>query len=287
MLDFLGNQVRAWECALREESMSEDEAGPAAPIVSVRPGRNRLPDEDRALLEARRKRQQGGQDGGAKGGQGGPGTGHADIHDHVSVLGIPKEEMTESVRKAIGLLLDEINSLRGELIHAHGHEAYLEEQAEKDRLLHVMRRRAFLARVNLAARRVAEEQVQFSFIYVVISNAGAVRTEFGHGAAENLLMQAAEVMREGVEPGDVVGSLEQFDFGVLLPGTPIAEAEAKAQALAGALIGRSFMWQGSEVTIQAAFGVAEVAPQDSGDEVISRAKRDREDRPGGPASPPA
>lgn len=255
--------------------MSEDAAGPSAPIVSVRPGRNRLPDEERAMLEARRQRQQ--NQGGKKGDQGGGG-GHTEIRDDVSVLGIPKEELTENVSNAIGKLLDEINRLRGELVHAHGHEAYLEEQAEKDRLLHVMRRRAFLARVNMAARRVAEEQVQFSFIYIAIANAGAMRSEFGHGAAESLMVQAAAVLREGVEPGDVIGSLEQFDFGVLLPGTAIAEAEAKARRIVDVLGGRSFMWQGHEIGIQGAFGVAEIAPQDGDDAVIARSKRDREDR---------
>lgn len=269
--------------------MAEDTAGSAAPIVSVRPGRNSLPDEDRALLEARRRRQQQqrGHDGqgGGQGGQGGQassGGAHQDIHDDVSILGIPKEEMTQSVRNAIDLLLDEINHLRADLIHARGHEAYLEEQAEKDRLLHVMRRRAFLARVNLAVRRVGEETVPFSFIYIAITNAGAVRSQFGHGAAENLLMQAAEVLREGFEAGDVVGSLEQFDFGVILPGIPQTDAEHKALHIVQSLSGRTFMWQSQEVAIQAVFGVAEIAPQDTPEEVIARAKRDRDDRLGVP-----
>lgn len=265
--------------------MAEDTAGPAAPIVSVRPGRNSLPDEDRALLEARRRRQQQqrGYDGqSGQGGQASSGGAHQDIHDDVSILGIPKEEMTESVRNAIGLLLDEINHLRADLIHARGHEAYLEEQAEKDRLLHVMRRRAFLARVNLAVRRVGEESVPFSFIYIAITNAGAVRSQFGHGAAENLLMQAAEVLREGFEAGDVVGSLEQFDFGIILPGIPQTDAEHKALHIVQSLSGRTFMWQSQEVAIQAVFGVAEIAPQDTPEEVIARAKRDRDDRLGAP-----
>lgn len=258
--------------------MSEDAAGPAAPIVSVRPGRNSLPEEDRAMLEARRRRQQNKAYGGQDGHGGAAHSGHEDIHDDVTILGIPKEEMTDNVRGAINTLLDEINRLREELIHAHGHEAYLEEQAEKDRLLHVMRRRAFLARLNLAARRTAEEQVQFSFIYIAITNAGAVRTAFGHGAVENLMMQASEVLREGAEPGDVVGSLEQFDFGVLLTGTPMNQAEDKAHSLVQALSGRSFIWQGQDVRIEAAYGLAQVAGIDTGDEVIARAKRDREGR---------
>ena len=261
--------------------MSDDTTGPAAPIVSIRPGRNRLPDEDRALLEARRRRQQSqGGGSGEKDREGAARDPHHDIHDDVSVLGIPKGEMTESVRAAIDRLLDEINTLRAELAHVRGHEAYLEEQAEKDRLLHVMRRRAFLARINLASRRVAEEHVQFSFIYIAITNAASLRTEFGHGAAESLMVQAAEVLRESVEPGDVVGSLEQFDFGVLMPGTPLVNAELQMGRLSEALNGRTFIWQGHEVQIQAAFGVVEVADSDGDAAVIERAKRDRAEREG-------
>jgi len=261
--------------------MADETVGPYSPIVSIRRGRNQLPDEDRALQEAKRRLQRkgyGGGEGRGSGSGGGAGEGHEGIRDDVSVLGIPKEEMTESVRNAIDLLLDEIQHLRAELVHARSHEAYLEEQAEKDRLLHVMRRRAFLARINLAARHVEEEQVQYSFIYVAIGNTGAVRAEFGHGAAENLMMQASEVLRDEAEAGDVVGSLEQFDFGVLLPGTPRDEAVSRGHALMRALGGRSFMWQGQDVHIVPAFGVTEVAAVDSGDEVIDRAKRDYGER---------
>lgn len=265
--------------------MADDKTGPSAPIVSVRPGRNRLAEEDRALLEARRRlhgqqHRHGEAGAGGAGHEGGYGHGHAsgDFQDDISVLGIPHAEMTENVRRAIDLLFEEIHHLREELMRAHGHEAYLEEQAEKDRLLHVMRRRAFLARLNLAARRVAEERAQFTLVYVAIANAAAVRAEFGHGALESLMMHASEAMREGAEPGDVVGSLEQFDFGVLLPGTPPAAAEAKAQTLLGALAARAFTWQGQSLAARATFGVAEVAPSETGEETIDRAKRDRDAR---------
>jgi len=72
--------------------MADDIAGPAAPIVSVRPGRNRLPDEDRALQEERRRRHYGHGGGGH---QDEHPHGHEDIRDDVSVVGVPKEEMTE------------------------------------------------------------------------------------------------------------------------------------------------------------------------------------------------
>lgn len=256
--------------------MADEPVGPSAPIVSVRPGRNRLAEEDRALQAAKRERKQkkkqgsyGGydQNGGAM-----SGGGHAPIDDDVTILGIPKDEMTDNVRHAIDTLLDEIQHLRAELVRAKGHEAYLEEQAEKDRMLHVMRRRAFMARLGLAVRRTEEEAVHFSFVYVQVTNAQAVRTGYGHGALESLMQHAADTLREGAEPGDVIGSLENSDFGMILPGTTLEQAEAKASRILSLLSGRTFVWQGESVAIEAAFGDCLLAPGDSGEDVIARAK---------------
>jgi len=261
--------------------MSEDNVGPSAPIVSVRPGRNRLAEEDRALQAAKRERKSkhgggGGQEAGDEDTH--SGAGHASIDDDVSVLGIPKEEMTENVRSAIQTLLDEINHLRGELVRTKGHEAYLEAQAEKDRVLQVMRRRAFMARLGLAVRRTEEESVQFAFVYIQITNASAVRADHGHGAVESLMVHAADALREGAEPGDVVGSLENFDFGFILPGTSLGEGEAKAMRMMAILTGRSFAWQGQPLGIHATFGNTLISPGDTGDEVIVRAKENMKTR---------
>lgn len=255
--------------------MADDSVGPAAPIVSVRPGRNRLAEEDRELQAAKRERKGShggyGDAGGGESSSAG-GRGHENVQDDIDVLGIPKEEMTENVRKAIDLLLEEISHLRSELSRTKGHEAYLEEQAEKDRLLHVMRRRAFMARLALAVRRAEEDNVQFAFIYIQVQNAAAVRSEFGHGAVESLMMQASTALREGSEPGDVLGSLENFDFGVLLPGTSMEEGDHKAIGLVETLNGRSFAWQGQILSIVAKFGDTVIAKDDTADDVVNRAK---------------
>jgi len=256
--------------------MSDDRVGPSAPIVSVRPGRNRLADEDRALQAAKRQRQKkkqyddhgmSGEDGGL-----GHGAGHSDIDDDVRVFGIPKDELTDNVRQAIQLLLDEINHLRGELVRAKGHEAYLEDQAEKDRLLHVMRRRAFMARLSLSVRRVEEEKAQFSFLYIQVKNAQFVRNGYGHGAFENLMMQAANALRDGVEAGDVIGSLENADFGVLMPGTPLEICEGKAAQLVATMAAQSFSWQGQPLGVQVAFGSTLISAGDNGEDIIVRAR---------------
>lgn len=256
--------------------MVDESLGSTVPVMSVRPGRNRLADEDRTMLEEKRRRQHHSKDEGK--GLGSGSEEHLahpleDFQDEISVFGIPKEDMTEPVRKALKLLLDQINDLRGQLISAHGHEAYLEEQVEKDRLLQVMRRKAFMARLGLAARRVEDEHVQFCVLYFSIKNAEAVQNTYGSGAVENLMVHAADILREKCEAGDIIGSLEHFDYGVVLPGTDPVHAAQKGHHLIAEMAARTFVWQGQTLSIQAKFGVTEIAPGDSGDDIIERAKR--------------
>lgn len=258
--------------------MTDDELGPSAPIVSVRSGRNQLAEEPHAVLEERRRRakdaeahRKGMKFGDHKNRDAAP---HLEEpHDDILILGIPRAEMTPNVRHAIEQLLDEISQLHAEVLRIQGREAYLEKQAQNDCLLHVIRRQTFLARLNLAARKVEQEQVQFSFVYIKIMNVEEVRTRLGHDASENLMVQAAETLRESASRGDVLGSLEQHDFGVLLPGTPFLRAQEKGGLLAKSLRGRSFVWRAQVLELEVAFGVAEVAPQDKGEDVIERAVR--------------
>jgi len=258
--------------------MADGPLGSSTPIVSVRPGRNRLADEDRTILEERRKRlkkHESEKDEAPEHGSDFQGFGHDhdQIFDDVSVLGIPKAEMTESVRTAINLLFVQINQLRAELANAKGHEAYLEEQVEKDRLLHVMRQRAFMSRLSLAVRRVEEESALFCFLYIKIQNALSIRERMGHGAHESLMVHAADVLRERLEPGDIIGSLENSDFGIILPGTSPLDADLKGRNLMADMAAKTFPWQGENVQIFAHYAITEIYAGDGGEQIVVRSRK--------------
>lgn len=254
--------------------MVDEKLGISAPLLSVRPSRNRLADEDRALLEERRRRHKADEDEagtGAKGG-GSPSLNHDTFEDDILVFGIPKEDMTVPVRKAIDVLVGQINELRAELMNAHGHEAFLEDQVEKDRLLHIMRRTVLMARLGLAARRVEEEHVSFCVLYFAVQNEDAVRTKYGAGAVESMLLHTADILRDNLDAGDLVGTLDHSDFGVVLPGTMAMDAVKKGHDLLSRIGAYFFDWQGQRINIEAKFGVTEIMSGDSGDDIIERAR---------------
>lgn len=261
--------------------MADDPISNYMPVASILPGRDRSTRKAKVYDPDTKKKGGSGQRGGGKAsGQSSTSTseGHEEFSDDISVLGIPREEMTEHVQDALKGLLEEISSLRDELSRAHGHEAYLEELAEKDRVLHVMRRAAFLAKMKACVRRLEEEQIRFAFLYVPILNAVQVHSDTSHDASEALMVQAAGALREGVESGDIIGTLEGFDFGVILPGDTVEDAVVKGKALVQSLRGRAMVWESETLGIEAAFGVSEIHRHDSIEEIIGRAERNLAER---------
>jgi len=284
--DTLPPRLSFWRKVAGEglKTMADDPIGSYSPVSAVLPERDRrMPRQEKVYdPSTKKKHQEGGGDGhtGYDQGDTSPHANpHENINDEVSILNIPKDEMTKSVRDAINILLEEINFLKGELAKIRGHEAYLKEQMETDRLLQVLRRRALTGKIILAARRVAEESIPYSFIYITIKNAPAVGMEHGRSAYEEIMAQAAGALREGVEPGDMVGTLENHDFGIVLPGNNAADAEMKAQSLMLALAGRSMVWRGNTITIDADYGIGEIKAGDSIESVLERAVRNLNQTP--------
>lgn len=263
--------------------MADTPIGSYAPVSSILPERDRTMPRQEKVYDPSTKKQGGDKKGGAgkKGDDNqsaSDGHGHEDISDEISILGIPKEEMSESVRDAINVLLDEVNFLKGELAKAHGHEAYLEEQVETENSLHVLRVRALAAKIVQAVHRVEDENAPYSFIYITIKNGAATSIEFGKNAFDELLVQAAGALNEGIEQGDILGQLENNDFGIILPGNTIADAQLKAESLMLTMAGRKLMWKGATLDIDAGFGLAEIKAGDVIESVRARAIADHEQK---------
>lgn len=256
--------------------MADDPIGSSAPVQSVFPERDRkMPRQEKVYDPSTRKKGSGGGSGGGKKESPSHGPGHEDISDEISILGIPKAEMSKSVSDAISALLEEINFLKSELVKSHGHEAYLEEQVEIDIDLHVLRRHALTSKIIQSIGRVSDESAPYSFIFITIKNATAIASEFGRSAYEELIKQAAGALREGVEQGDILGSLENHDFGIILPGNTVADAELKAQSLLLSLGGRKLVWKDSALDIDAGYGITEINAGDNTEDILDRAFADQ------------
>ena len=187
-----------------------------------------------------------------------PGEGHGDFADDSRLLGIPPEELTDTVRQALGTLIDEINALRHQLEQAHSHESFLENQMQEDQALGILNARGLTARLSQTTAMVARGEMHAAFVHIHLRNLEAIRIQYGHGAALEVMSQTTQVMRSVLEPGDVPGTLGDADVGLILAATDIQGAVDKARAICQRLDVHGLQWHGEQLSVETVWGVAEV-----------------------------
>lgn len=187
------------------------------------------------------------------------------------LFGIPEAERTDSVRKAIADLLQEVTDLQARLERAERRIAELEQEADRDPLLPIANRRAFVR--ELARARAFQERhgVPSCLVYLDINGMKRINDEHGHVAGDKALRLVADVLIENTRFTDTVGRLGGDEFGVILSHTdPDAGAE-KARALVEAIAARPLELDGATLSISMAHGVAAIEGGD--DESLEAADR--------------
>jgi len=177
------------------------------------------------------------------------------IQDTVSVLGIPSSEMTPKVQQAIMTLVQEVESLRQELVRTHARLAEMERLADEDSLTPVPNRRAFVRELSRMISFTERYGGVNSLIYFDVNGLKQINDHFGHSAGDALLVHVAELLTKNVRESDIVARLGGDEFGVLLAQAPEEKAHAKAASLAQALEESSFLWDGHKIPVHAAYGV--------------------------------
>ena len=132
----------------------------------------------------------------------------AGVEDAVSLLGLPEQELTPSVRSALRHLIEEVADLRHELGVTQNRLAELERLADEDLLAPIRNRRAFLRDLARTTSHVERYGTPFSLLYFDVNGLKEINDRFGHAAGDAALLHIAELLttqtrslRRGRPPG--------------------------------------------------------------------------------------
>jgi diguanylate cyclase (GGDEF)-like protein len=187
------------------------------------------------------------------------------------IFGIPEHEFTPRVRNAVTRLISEADCLRWELRTTQLRLAEAEHSADRDHLLPLLNRRAFVRELTRAIGLSARYGTPSSLIYFDLDEFKRVNDAFGHPAGDAVLTQFAESLLAHVRDSDVVARLGGDEFGVILAHNDLGQAEAKAASLASTLFATPALWNGRQIDICFSWGVFELGPGDTADSAIARA----------------
>ena len=195
----------------------------------------------------------------------------APVSATASVLGIPEDEFTPRVRDAIMTLMGEVESLRHEVQKARQLLEEMEQVADRDQLLPVLNRRAFVRELTRYIGFAARYGTPASLLYFDLNGFKLINDSHGHPAGDAVLEHFAQQLLANVRDSDIVGRLGGDEFGVILSHANQAQAQAKANTLSESLNGSPAVWRGRNIPIAFSYGAFELTSGDSADLAIARA----------------
>jgi diguanylate cyclase (GGDEF)-like protein/PAS domain S-box-containing protein len=135
-------------------------------------------------------------------------------------------------------------------------EAQLRQQALHDALTGLANRAALKDRLDLALARTARNRGQVAVLFIDLDNFKIVNDTLGHDAGDELLITAAERLRECLRPMDTLARFGGDEFVVLVEDvSDAAEAVAVAERALQAL-GQSMYLRDRELVVRGSIGIA-------------------------------
>ncbi len=191
--------------------------------------------------------------------------------DQIVIAGVPDAELTPKVREALTSLMNEVQTLRTELAQAREQLGDLEKLADRDPLLDVFNRRAFVRELDRAMAMIDRYGMKASLVFIDLNDLKKINDGKGHGAGDAALAHIATVVSAQVRQTDVLGRLGGDEFGLLLTQADQQTAEHKAGELTSAVAATPVRWKSGEFTAHISCGVVEIIKGQTADEAMERA----------------
>lgn len=208
---------------------------------------------------------------------------HVDLtgaDDMSQAIGIPPQEMTPNVRKAIVRLLDELERLRVELSETRSRIEYLERLADQDALAPVANRRAFMRELGRTIAYSSRHKIDSSVVYFDLNKMKQINDRYGHAIGDAALLHVASILLKRVRNSDLIGRLGGDEFGLIMPNSDREGAVAKATRIAQEIgstpisaEGRPLLIDGEQIFIAVSFGVHHVAAEDDATSALAKADK--------------
>ena len=149
--------------------------------------------------------------------------------------------------------------------------AAAEDLADRDALVHVLNRRAFLRELHRTMSEVERYKTPAAVLYIDLDGFKALNDGYGHAAGDAVLTHVGRLLMDSVRESDVVGRLGGDEFGVILNRVGAEEAKAKAALLNERLNSGAIIYAGVAHRIAASVGVHAIAAVEDPELAIARA----------------
>ncbi|MDH5539551.1 MAG: GGDEF domain-containing protein [Rhizobacter sp.] len=147
----------------------------------------------------------------------------------------------------------------------------LSNEVTTDQLTQVANRRGLLSAFERECRQMQRTGGSLSMALLDIDNFKRLNDELGHNAGDEALKSLASSISKSLRPADTVARYGGEEFVVLLPDTPVDDAQAVLTRLQRSLSGGLFMHEQKNVMVTFSAGVTTYRDGERIEEALERA----------------
>lgn len=173
---------------------------------------------------------------------------------------------------------DDLRSTQARVAEAEGRIRELEQELSEtsslvryDQLTGVLNRRGLEEMFTKEFKRATRRQTPLCVALLDIDNFKKLNDSLGHDAGDGALVHLATVIRETMRPEDSVARFGGEEFIILLPDTPVEDAQHGLVRLQRELTRRIYLHEHHKTLITFSAGVTQVQSNDTQATVIKRA----------------
>ena len=184
-------------------------------------------------------------------------------HSVKTLVALTQQRLTDEHTKASDLT-QRVNALEGELHRLSG-------EVSTDQLTQVANRRGLLRDFEIARSRADRHGETLAMGLLDIDNFKRLNDELGHNAGDEALRTLAALVKKSLRPSDTVARYGGEEFVVLLPDTPVADAQTILTRLQRTLSGGLFMHEQKNVMVTFSAGVTAYRKAERIEDTLERA----------------
>ena len=142
--------------------------------------------------------------------------------------------------------------------------------AANDMLTGTLNRRALMEQMENCIKVFRRHQRPLSCSLFDLDHFKAINDQYGHEAGDAALVHASTLARQQLRTVDILGRYGGEEFVVVMPDTPLQEAQIVVERIRTSLDTTPFVLHGKTIPLSASFGVAALMPDESQSEWLHR-----------------
>lgn len=145
-------------------------------------------------------------------------------------------------------------------------------QAAYDNLTSLLNRTEFDVRLQDAVSQAQDGGTQFVLCYLDLDQFKLVNDTAGHLVGDQLLTELAQLLKSNIRAVDILGRLGGDEFGLLMQGCTLAQAQSCCNKLVNLVQEYRFQWHDSQFRVGVSIGIVAFTDASySANELLSRA----------------